>query len=136
MLKSLISLLLVIITIHLSGQSVFKVDYYNGTNFESYVGSGTEENLDFYWDNSPPINGLHPNFCSVRYTGTVSVPENATVTCEAHYDDGVRVYINGNILISDWALNDIGHSTGSILLKRVRPTQSPSNSSTLRKKQN
>ncbi len=117
MLKVLSSVLLLIITINLSSQSVFKVDYYNGTNFEKYVGSGTADKLDFYWDHSPPIDGLMANFCSVKYTGTLTVPEDVTVTCEAYYDDGVRVYVNGNVIISDWALNDVGHSTGTIQLQ-------------------
>jgi len=98
-------------------QGSLKADYYNGTNFEEYVGSHYVTHLDFYWDDEAPIVGLDPNNCSVLYTGQLRSPRSGTVSFSARVDDGILVWIDDVLIISNWQLNDAGYSQGKIHLK-------------------
>jgi len=95
-------------------QQKLKADYYNGTNFEEYVGSNYVSNLDFYWDFKVPIKGLVPDNCSVRYTGQLRTPRTGDIIFSARVDDGIRVWIDDQLIMSNWKLNDVGFSEGKI----------------------
>lgn len=100
----------------LIAQNNLKADYYNGTNFEEYVGTNYLSNIDFYWDQQAPIIGLNQHFCSVSYQGQIKTPETGMITFFARFDDGVRVWIDDNLVISNWQLNDVGFAEGKIKL--------------------
>jgi len=93
-----------------------KADYYNGINFEEYVGSHYVSHVDFYWEHEAIIEGLDPNYCSVLYTGQLIVPRTGKYVFSAHVDDGILVKINDILVISNWQLNDVGFSEGEIQL--------------------
>jgi len=98
-------------------QGSLKADYYNGINFEEHVGTQFISELDFYWDKKAPIEGLEPDNCSVLYTGQLKTPKTGTVTFSARVDDGIMVWINDELIISNWQLNDVGISEGKIYLE-------------------
>lgn len=115
--KSLITVIsFIVISSVIYGQGKLKAVYYNGTNFEEYVGTNSVSNLDFYWDQEPPIEGLNQNECSVIYTGQITTPVSGEITFSARVDDGIRVYIDDRLIISNWQLNDVGISEGKIYL--------------------
>ena len=113
----LISFLWIISTYSVWAQNGLKADYYNGTNFNQFVASGYVDKLDFYWDRVPPVPGLDPNECSVRYTGKIKTPKSGTITFSARVDDGIRVWVNEVQVINNWQLNDVGYSNGTIYLE-------------------
>ena len=98
-------------------QGGLKADYFNGTEFNQYVATNFVDNLDFYWSRTPPVKGLHPNKCSVRYTGRLKSPKTGVVTFSARVDDGVRVWIGEEQIINNWRLNDVGYSKGTVEMK-------------------
>jgi len=100
----------------LSAQGSLKAEYYNGTNFEKYVGTNFVSNINFYWNDEPPIRGLDPHDCSVLYTGFIETPRSGDITFSARVDDGIMVWINDQLIISNWQLNDVGFSKGTIYL--------------------
>ena len=100
----------------LNAQGQLKAEYYNGTNFEEYVGANTVSNIDFYWDHESPMKGLNQHECSVIYTGQIKTPVSGEITFSARVDDGIRVYIDDRLIISNWQLNDVGISEGKIYL--------------------
>lgn len=100
----------------LFAQGNLKAEYYNGTNFQEYVGTNYVDNLDFYWDWDAPIKGLNPNKCSVIYTGQLRTPESGEFSFSARVDDGIKVWIDDQLVISNWRLNDYGYSVGKIHL--------------------
>jgi glucose/arabinose dehydrogenase/single-stranded DNA-binding protein len=51
---------------------------------------------------SPPGTGVGPNNFSVRWVGTRSFAATRTYTFTATADDGVRVYLDGTLIINQW----------------------------------
>jgi len=98
-------------------QETLKADYYNGIDFEEYVGSNYVSNIDFYWNQEPPISGLDPNKCSAIYTGQLKAARTGNITFSARVDDGIQVWIDDQLIISNWQLNDVGYSKGDIELE-------------------
>lgn len=115
--KVLLSVFLLSIGVHCALRGQLQADYYNGIKFEKYVGSERVSKIDFYWDKNPPIKGLVPDYCSIHYTGQLEVPKTGTVSFYARVDDGVQVWINGELVINNWQLNDVGYSKGKIKLE-------------------
>ena len=98
-------------------QETLKAEYYNGTNFEEKVGSNFVSKIDFYWDHEAPIEGLNPNECSVRYTGQIKSPRTGMIAFSARVDDGIRVWIDNTLVLSNWQLNNVGLAEGEIHLE-------------------
>lgn len=116
--KQVISFLLILsISTCLLAQDNLKAEYFNGTNFQEYVGTNYVSNLDFYWNQNPPIEGLNPNKCSVRYTGQLRTPKTGSYLFSARVDDGIRVWIDDKLIITNWQLNDVGFAEGKIELE-------------------
>lgn len=110
----IISFLLMLGTPHLRAQNGLKADYFNGTQLNQFVATNFVDNLDFYWNESPPIEGINPHECSIRYTGRLKSPKTGVYTFSARVDDGIRVWVGGVQVINNWQLNDVGYSEGKV----------------------
>lgn len=104
----------------LCAQQGLKAEYYNGTNFDEKVVTQTDAQIDMGWNNTPPVPGINPHECSIRWTGLLTSPETGTYTFSARVDDGIRVWVGGVQVIDAWDLNDNGHFTGQIGMKAGR----------------
>ncbi len=114
---SLVLIFLVPVFTLLNAQGNLKADYYNGINFNEYVGTQYVSKIDFYWNEESPVQGLEPHYCSVLYTGQLKTPRTGTVSFSARVDDGILVWIDDKLIISNWQLNDEGFSEGNIYLE-------------------
>ena len=112
-----IYLLLILATTGTLAQNGLKADYFDGTEFNRYVATNFVENIDFYWNQNPPVEGINPHKCSVRYTGKLKSPKTGLITFSARVDDGIRVWVDSVLVINNWQLNDVGYSEGTIELK-------------------
>ena len=115
-LLSIYCLLIVGITYSLA-QKGLKADYYDGTEFERYVATNYVDQIDFYWNQNPPVVGINPHVCSIRYTGRLKSPKTGFYTFSARVDDGIRVWVGEELVINNWQLNDVGYSDGTIEMK-------------------
>ena len=113
----LCTILILAVNLFLQGQGTLKAEYYNGTDFEAYVGEQTVSKIDFYWDRYPPMDGVYPNSCSVRYTGQLKSPRSGSIAFTARVDDGIRVWINDTLLINNWRLNDHGFAESNLYME-------------------
>ena len=104
-------------TIHSLSQSGLKADYFDGTEFNRYVATNYVDNIDFYWNQTPPVPGINPHVCSIRYTGNLKSPTTGAYTFLARVDDGIRVWVNEVLIIDNWQLNDVGYSEGTVYMK-------------------
>jgi len=57
--------------------------------------------IDFVWDYGAPASGLPADEFSVRWTRQLSL-EEALYRFHAVVDDGVRLYVDGTLIIDDW----------------------------------
>ncbi len=80
---------------YLAAQQGLKAEYFNGTNFNEKVATQTDRMIDLSWNDEPPVPGLDPHYCSIRWTGRLTAPETGTYTFSARVDDGIRVWVGG-----------------------------------------
>jgi hypothetical protein len=61
-----------------------------------------DSNMAPYWDKSSPGNGIPNDFFSVRWTGTISVPETGDYVLGIITDDKGRLYFEDNLVADNW----------------------------------
>jgi outer membrane protein OmpA-like peptidoglycan-associated protein len=91
-------------------------EYYDGTNFNRKVMTRTDSKIDFEWDNTAPAKGMNSAEFSVRWKGQIKAPKTGQYEFSVLVDDGVRVRVNGQSVISAWGLNDNKQLRGKITL--------------------
>ncbi len=89
--------------------------YSGGTNFETFVSSRTDANINFNW-----LAGINPagsaDSFSVRWTGAIKAPTSGTFTFYTQSDEGVRMWVNGVLIIDNWTAHASLEDSGMISL--------------------
>lgn len=116
--RLLLFLLFLSTKISLYAQQGLKGYYHDGTNFERFVATRIDPNINFLWRNKPPIAGVTPDKCSIRWLGYLTAPETGDYVFSAKVDDGIRVWVNNQLLINSWQMNDMGNFQGTIKLQK------------------
>lgn len=87
---------------YLSG---FAGQYFSGTEFNELVFVRTDSDVDFAWGRTGAPPGLPADEFSVRWASEF-IPPHASGTRAYRFtvssDDGVRLYLNGNLVIDQW----------------------------------
>ena len=106
--------------ITLQAQSGLVGEYFDGKNFEKKVMTRTDAQINFVWNNVAPAPGIDAHVFSVRWTGKIQTPETGSYLFRAHVDDGIRVKMNGQMVIDAWGLHDSERISGQIYLEANR----------------
>lgn len=62
--------------------------------------------VDFNWATSSPVPGIvNADLFAVRWDGFVEAPSTGDYTFWTQSDDGVRLWVNGNLVINNWTLH-------------------------------
>jgi beta-glucosidase len=61
-----------------------------------------DSTLSFDWGDGPPAPGVRPDSFSVRWTGLLLPPSSGEYELRAVSDDGLRVSVDGHLLIDLW----------------------------------
>ncbi len=79
--------------------------YFEGTDFDRFVLTRQDQKIDFSWGSGQPMADLPANYFSIRWGGTFTAPHSSG-TEEYEFttltDDGVRLYLDGNLVINAW----------------------------------
>jgi glucose/arabinose dehydrogenase len=92
---------------------------YNNRNRSGAAVTSNVANINFDWGNRPPAPGIAPDTYFVRWQGYVRPQFTERYTFHADANDGVRVYVNNQLLIDRFE-NSSGESSGSIDLVKSR----------------
>lgn len=77
--------------------------YNNRTLAEPSVASRSDAPIDFNWGAAAPgPSGVNADNFSVRWSGYVRVTQSGNYRFQTVSDDGVRLYVNGNLVINRW----------------------------------
>ena len=80
-----------------------RADYYKGTDFNTFVLTRTDPQIDFSWsDTEAPDPAVGDNEFSIRWTGEVEAGYTETYTFYPKTDDGVRLWVGGKQLADSW----------------------------------
>lgn len=79
-------------------------NYFNNLTLTApFAGSRSDAPIDFNWGTGATgIAGVNADNFSVRWTGYVRVTQSGSYRFQTVSDDGVRLYVNGNLVIDRW----------------------------------
>ncbi len=87
---------------------------FNPTNLEL---TRVDPTVDFVWgNNSIPITN-NGGYYTVRWTGQVQPQYSETYYFDANTDDGVKLWVNDQLIVDDWKAQSATDSIGSIALQ-------------------
>jgi len=80
-----------------------RADYFEGTNLGTLVLTRTDPQINFTWmDPEAPDAAVGDNDFSVRWTGEIEAAYTETYTFYPKADDGVRLWVDGKLLVDSW----------------------------------
>jgi hypothetical protein len=92
-------------------------EYFSGRNFETKVYERTDTTVDFNWGTGSPGGAMPTDNFSVRWTGQVQPLYSETYRFETTTDDGVRLWVNNQLVINRWVDQSATASAGTITLQ-------------------
>jgi hypothetical protein len=94
-------------------------EYFNNADLTGLVLTRTDGTVDFTWGNGSPDPSIGADTFSVRWTGYV-LPAHASgalsYTFRTSTNDGVRLWVDGQLLVDDWTGGPLRSNSGSISL--------------------
>jgi hypothetical protein len=79
-----------------------KADYFDDVDFTVKKLTRIDRNVNFYWDTGSPATMISPDTFSVRWTGQIQAKSTEGYTFTTREDDGVRLWVNGHLIIDQW----------------------------------
>ncbi|GAB3544253.1 OmpA family protein [Spirosoma fluminis] len=103
-----------------TAQTGLKGEYFIGVNFARKVGSRIDRQLNFNWSEGSPARGIPHSYYSIRWTGKLFAPVTGVYRFYANVDDGIRLWVDNQLVIESWQLNDSENYMGTIKLQAGR----------------
>jgi glucose/arabinose dehydrogenase len=79
-----------------------RADYYDALNFDDFAFTRIDPMVDFNWGLGSPDGGMGPDQFSVRWTGEVLTDFSETYTFYTISDDGIRLWVNQQLVVDSW----------------------------------
>jgi hypothetical protein len=97
------------------GAGITGTYYNNKTLTGPAAGTRTDPDINFVWPNNPGIGGIGNDAFSARWDGELHITETGNFQFKTQSDDGVRVYIDGQLVIDNWTNHGVEtNTTGNI----------------------
>jgi DNA-binding beta-propeller fold protein YncE len=90
--------------------------YFDNSNFTGANFSRTDATVNFDWGLSSPHAFIGADTFSARWTGQVQPQYSQTYTFHVTGDDGVRLWVNGSLLIDKWIVQAATEHSAPIAL--------------------
>ncbi|MGI9429352.1 MAG: carbohydrate-binding domain-containing protein, partial [Bythopirellula sp.] len=90
--------------------------YYNDRDLLDFVLDRTDTTVDFDWGSGSPDGSIGNNTFSIVWSGRIEPLYSETYTFEVQVDDGVRLYVDNQLIIDEWQDQNTTH-TGQIALQ-------------------
>jgi RHS repeat-associated protein len=94
-----------------------KGEYYSNVNLTVLKATRTDRQVNFNWGSGAPFTAIGPNNYGVRWSGQAEALYNETYTFYTTSDDGVRLWVNGQKTIDNWAPHAATENSGIINLE-------------------
>jgi hypothetical protein len=99
---------------HFHGEGLVGEYFTNPTLFPPAAFRRLDAAIDYRWEAGSPANGLGPDLFSIRWQGQLQAPATGTFTFTTRSDDGVRLWVNGQLLIDNWTDHPPTENSGTI----------------------
>ncbi|MBA2676947.1 MAG: hypothetical protein H0U76_00900 [Ktedonobacteraceae bacterium] len=94
--------------------------YFNSMELTGDNLQRVDATIDFHWNRSHPVGLIGPDNYSVMWTGFIQPQFSEVYTFATSSDDGVRLAVDGKMIIDDWQAQAVATSQGSIFLTAGR----------------
>jgi hypothetical protein len=101
-------------------QGLLRGDYYRGTKFEQLVLTRTDPGVSFMWGTGSPDSKIPADNFSVRWSGQVNPRYSEVYTFTTLSDDGVRLWVDGLLIVDNWTDHAPTTDSGRISLANGR----------------
>ncbi|HEY2951357.1 MAG TPA: PA14 domain-containing protein, partial [Verrucomicrobiae bacterium] len=91
-------------------------EYFDNIDLTGLKLTRADETINFDWGTGSPDPAIGPDTFSVRWTGQIEPKFSETYTFFTTTDDGVRLWVDGQLLIDHWADQPLTEYSGSIAL--------------------
>jgi len=98
-------------------------NYYHNPDFTSPAFSRVDASVDFDWGAGSPDPSMDADTFSVRWSGSVVPPVTGDFTFTTTSDDGVRLWVAGQLLVDNWTDHGPADDSGTISLEAGRSTR-------------
>lgn len=95
----------------------FKGEYYNNISLTGTPVERTDTTINFDWKYEAPMPEIGINRFSVRWTAKLKPKVDQVYTFYTISDDGVRLWVNGTLLVDNWTYHGVTENSGKISLK-------------------
>jgi RHS repeat-associated protein len=90
--------------------------YYSNVDFTGSTVLRNDPVVNFNWNGAMPFPTIPAEWFSVRWEGQVAPLHSQTYTFYTQSDDGVRLWVNGQLLIDNWTFHAWTENSGTITL--------------------
>ncbi|MEU4697967.1 PA14 domain-containing protein [Nonomuraea dietziae] len=97
-------------------QQGLSATYYDNVDLTGATATRIDSTVNFDWGQGAPHPAIGPDTFSVRWTGKVVADKAETYTFITTTDDGVRLWVDGKVLIDNWTDHSKRDDTGQIAL--------------------
>lgn len=91
--------------------------YFNEKNFTAPAIARLEPAINFEWGAASPDASIQPDTFSARLTGQLLARDTGVHSFFTTSDDGVRLWVNGQLVIDNWTPHPPTENTGTISLE-------------------
>lgn len=91
-------------------------NYFNNTGLSLFALSRIDPSINFNWGSGSPAPSIDPDTFSAVWSGSLIVPTTNTYTLYSRSDDGVRLYIDNNLVINNWSLHSLKENSKKLSL--------------------
>jgi YVTN family beta-propeller protein len=88
--------------------------YFNNTTVSGNVAWQTTQAVNFAWGAGAPAAGLPADNFSVRWSGSIEAVSSGATQIQTVSDDGVRVWINNQLVIDNWTAHAPTTNTAAV----------------------
>jgi hypothetical protein len=90
--------------------------YFNNSDFTGTSVARVDPTVDFAWGSGSPASAIGVDTFSARWIGQVEAPFTGTYTFYTVSDDGVRLWVNNQLLVNNWTNHAAIENRGTIAL--------------------
>lgn len=100
-----------------NGSQGLQAQYYNSLNFTNPALTRTDPTVNFEWHAASPGPGVNADIYTARWTGYVTPRYSQTYTFYTQTDDGVRLWVNDQLVVDKWIDQGWTEWSGQITLE-------------------
>ncbi|GAB4410481.1 MAG: hypothetical protein OHK0039_14920 [Bacteroidia bacterium] len=90
--------------------------YYDNMDMTQQVFTRVDPVIDFYWGSGSPSPSVAYGTYSVVWEGEIEAPVSETFTFTTTTDDGVRLWVNNQLIVDAWQNQSVTPHSGTIAL--------------------